>query len=69
MVLRSATVLLAQLIQLSCTITDLFSLALMTSSGTAPYKPQRAKYFDKNSYPKRIDVAVNSIDEILHVHV
>lgn len=41
----------------------------MTSSGTAPYKPQRAKYFDKNSYPKRIDVAVNSIDEILHVHV
>ena len=69
MVLRSATVLLAQLMQLSCSITDLLTYGLMTSPGTATYKPQRAKYFDKNSYPKRNDVAINSIVEILHVQL
>ena len=30
------------------------------------YKPQRAKYFDKTSCPKRIDVAINSIVKVLH---
>ena len=41
----------------------------MTSPGTATYRPQRAKYLDKNSYPKRIDVAINSIVEILYVQL
>ena len=41
----------------------------MTSPGTATYRPQRAKYLDKNSYTKRIDVAINSIVEILYVQL